>query len=830
MRTISASVSASALALVVVVVGLWVVNPASSADGTHPTDGAQVVHVGAVAPDILAIEIQSGEYKPGAMVPYTAQPDDKLTGGSKEWVVRDGKLVQETVGQVVSRKDDKGKDARLGVLSFDGKWILQSDSVAGTALATTGIEAPAAYEIQSTDDPALAKAVAPAAVYRKSKPNCPLNGNGAIAVLHEVYLKLPSPLKEGVSYTVNLKGLNTRQETVTYKHDTRTARSGAVHVTQVGYRPDDPFKRGYLSMWMGTGGPCQYASPGDFDLVDAQSGKTVFTGKCELGRTNDVVGWQKANYAFTPVYWLDFSAFRTPGTYAVRVPGIGVSYPFAIAAAAWEVAFKIGMRGVLSQRTGIALGPPFLDFKRPRPCHPDDGAKFYQIDIGIAAGQEGARGDAIVRLWKANGKLDEVKGMWGGYQDAGDWDTYTTTLATSAELTEAFEITGAYGKAVKLSLPEEEAANKIPDLLDEALWGLAAYKRLQLPSGAVRDGFGDGWGCRACDVSWNDSNPVCVYTASPDTTWSYAATAARMARLLAPCDAAQAREYGQSAVSAWKWAESQGAAAATAPAAADRKNPGWLYKHAAEAAAAVALYQFTREPAYHERFKQICEIQQDIGTTYAGGAMEPMHQADATFAYALLGDDLADPVLKEHARNRHVLAGNVAVYFMQHNAFNLATSYPGMPMREFCAFFTNPGMGPHVVRAHAVTKDPRYLQAVVASTGFGLGANGENLSFTTGLGANPIRFPLKLDSMRTGQPAPVGITVYGPSDQSVKSQFSDWVHTWIMSPGRMVPGSRTWPPPECYADVFTWPGGNEYCVNSPLTSAVYVWAYLAARQ
>jgi hypothetical protein len=83
--------------------------------------------------------------------------------------------------------------------------------------------------------------------------------------------------------------------------------------------------------------------------------------------------------------------------------------------------------------------------------------------------------------------------------------------------------------------------------------------------------------------------------------------------------------------------------------------------------------------------------------------------------------------------------------------------------------------------------------------------------------------------MRTGQPAPVGITVYGPSDQSVKSQFSDWVHTWIMSPGRMVPGSRTWPPPESYADVFTWPGGNEYCVNSPLTSAVYTWAYLAAR-
>jgi endoglucanase len=826
MRTGSASASALALVLAC----LWVVTPAAAAaaaGGPHPADGAQVVHVGAVAPDILGIEIQSGEYKPAALLPYTAQPDDKRTGGTKEWVVRDDKLVQETIAQIVQRKDDKGKDVPLGVVSFDGKWILQGDNVVGTALDAAKIEAPAAYEIQATDDSAFAKPVAPTAVYRKSKPNSAPNATG-MAILHKIYLKLPSPLTEGASYTVHFTGLNTRQEMVTYKHDTRTALSDAVHVTQVGYRPDDPFKRGYLSLWMGTGGACQYAGVGAFELVDAKTGQTVFTGKGELGQANVAVGWQKSNYAMTPVYWLDFSAFRTPGTYRVRVPGIGVSYPFPIGEGVWEGAFKIGMRGVLSQRSGIALGPPLLDFRRPRPCHPDDGVKFYQIDIGISAGQEGPRGDAIVKLWKAQGKLEEVKGVWGGYQDAGDWDTYTTTLATCYELTDAFEITGDYGKGVKLSLPKDEAENNIPDLLDEALWGAAAYKRLQLPSGAVRDGFGDGWGCRPCDLSWNDSNPVCVYAASADTTWSYALVAARIARLLAPYDAAQARDYGLSAVKAWKWAEAQ-VAAATAPTAADLKNPGWLYRHGGEAAAAVALYQLTREPAYHERFKQICEVQQDVGTTYAGGFMEPMHQAEATFAYALLGDDLADPVLKAHARSRYVLAGNVAVYFMQRNAFNLATAFPSMPMRDFCAFFTNPGMGPHVVRAHVLTRDRRYLEAVVASTGFGLGANGENLSFTTGLGANPIRFPLKLDSLRTGQPAPVGITVYGPSDQNAKSPLSDWVHKWMLAYGRMVPGSRTWPPPESYADIFVWPAANEYCVNSPLTSAVYVWAYLAAR-
>ena len=40
----------------------------------HPADGPQVKHVGAVAPDVLMITIQSGFYQPSEYVPYTAEP------------------------------------------------------------------------------------------------------------------------------------------------------------------------------------------------------------------------------------------------------------------------------------------------------------------------------------------------------------------------------------------------------------------------------------------------------------------------------------------------------------------------------------------------------------------------------------------------------------------------------------------------------------------------------------------------------------------------------------------------------------------------------------
>jgi len=800
-------------------IGFFLSSAAFGAD--HPADGARVVNVGAVGPDMLGIELQSGEFKLGGCAPYAAQPGDALSGGKKAWVVRDGKMVEELLGQVVSRKNEKGEVQRLGVLSFSGKSVLGADKVVGTQLDPATVAEPASYEIQSSDDAAFAKGAAPSAAYRKSKPNSPGGLNSC--VLHRVYLKLPAPLKEGATYTVRFKGLTTREETVLYKHDTWTARSDAIHVTRLGYRPDDPFKRGYVSLWMGTGGAQTFEHLDSFELVDAQSGKTVFTGKADAAPAGE------KPYTMAPVFWLDFTAFPTPGTFRVRVPGIGVSVPFSIAENVWDSAFKIGMRGVLSQRSGIALGPPFLEFKRPRPSHPDDGVKFYQTDIHITDGQEGPRGEALLRLWKANGKLDEVSGVWGGYQDAGDWDTYTTTLAMADLLTEAFELSPEFAKAAKLSLPPDEANNKIPDLLDEALWGLSAFKRLQLPSGAVRDGFGDGWGARDCDLSWDDSNPVCVYAASRETSWRYASIAARMAALLTPYDAAQAGAFKASALKAWQWAEAEPAVKKSGP-EEDHKAPAWFRQHAIEAAAAVALFALTQEPAYHERFKQICEIQDVKDIAYAGGWIEPMQQADATFLYACLPDKLADPALKEHARKLYVLAGNVAAHFMKNNPYNLATAYPGIPQGEFCSYFTNPGMGVHAVRAHYLTHDPQYLEAIVASTGFGLGANPDNLSYTTGIGSNTIHYPLKLDSLRTGQPPPVGITVFGPSDLSKLPAGENWLLQWFLPPTRMTPNAKTWPPAEGYADIFNWAGGNEYCVNTPLGNATYVWCYLAGQK
>ena len=193
-------------------------------------------------------------------------------------------------------------------------------------------------------------------------------------------------MKEGATYTIRFDGVNTSKESVTYTHNPRLVRSDAVHAIQTGYRPDDPYKRAYLSVWLGAN--AQGKSGGlthkvdSFELLDA-SGKTVFTGKPEVTKAEDAKEWlcvhEQKDYTQTAVHRLDFSSFNTPGEYRVYVPGIGTSETFQIAANVWEKPFRTALlQGIFAQRQGIELRTAVLRFPPPPGVsgtfYPDDGA------------------------------------------------------------------------------------------------------------------------------------------------------------------------------------------------------------------------------------------------------------------------------------------------------------------------------------------------------------------------------------------------------------------------------------------------------------------------
>ena len=174
------------------------------------------------------------------LVPYVAEPGDELVEEEKDktrHAVKNGRVV-DYYPRALYRKVN-GERTRVGLLSPDGKQVFIEGASTGQLLEETVVDLPAAYTIQSADDPAYAKPIAPAAVFRKGKPN---GLSQPFPFLYTISLRLPSPLKENATYTIRFVGVNTSSATVTYVHKPRETHCLAVHAIQTGYRPDDPYQ------------------------------------------------------------------------------------------------------------------------------------------------------------------------------------------------------------------------------------------------------------------------------------------------------------------------------------------------------------------------------------------------------------------------------------------------------------------------------------------------------------------------------------------------------------------------------------------------------------
>ena len=147
----------------------------------------------------------------------------------------------------------------------------------------------------------------------------------------------------------------------------------------------------------------RFAEPPPFEIRDAVTDRTVFSGRSKLSNPgNRSEG--RAQYSGENVYEIDFTEFKTPGRYYIVVPGAGRSFEFSIAQDVYDDAFRTAAYGVFAQRCGIALEPPYSDWRRIA-CHDHgiqlttqkriDGGEF--IDIKKAVYEDNPSQDATVR-------------------------------------------------------------------------------------------------------------------------------------------------------------------------------------------------------------------------------------------------------------------------------------------------------------------------------------------------------------------------------------------------------------------------------------------------
>lgn len=745
-----------------------------------------------VKPNVLAIEIKTGKVIHGQQAPYQSQSGDRVEQprpAGDDWVIRNGKAIGALVGK-----------QRNVLYSFDQFVESPFDPLWADRMTS--------YQIRSQDDTRYASSMSPTTVFRKSKPTDMARigqWKFEFPMLHTVYLTLPSSLKPGKTYQVNFPGGNV--ETVSFKYEPNTTRSEAVHVSHLGFAPSDTAKVAFLSTWMGNGGKLEYPNGLNFAIVDQKTNRKVFTGKTQLSKTSqEYEDPRQRNYTNTDVYLMDFTDLQTPGQYRVCVDTIGCSLSFKIDSSVWKQAFYVSARGLYHQRSGIELKEPYTQWKRPRPFHPQDGNTVYESTASLMSVDQGLGTEGFTKVLGRTKTTRSVANAWGGYFDAGDWDRRIQHVEVTRSLIELTEMFPGYFDRVGLNIPESK--DRLPDVINEALWTIDFFRRMQTADGGIRGGIQSERDPRIGEASWQESYSVYAYAPDMWSSYLYAGAAARAAHWLQSRDAKLAQTYEDSALRAMEYADREAAKKSIVKQVRDAQN-----------LAALELFQLTGDRRWHDRFLQTTVFKDPQKDAIV---WDEHDQRDAAFLYARMPSDLVDAAVQQNARNALIRDADAAVQVGEQTAFKWSKELPYNPIGWGSGLGAPKAVA--MLRAHYLTRDNKYLRGSVLATQFALGANPDNLTYTTGLGHRSPQHPLVTDQRVMATTPPPGITVYGPYDPVF------YANTWTIELFKDVlyPAPTEWPTAESYFDIYLFPMATEFTVMQSIAPTAYIWGYLAA--
>ncbi len=316
-------------------------------------------------------------------------------------------------------------------------------------------------------------------------------------------------------------------------------------VNQVGYLPWQP-KFAYMGAWLGpewkAWKPRQ--APAAWHLIDAATGHSVLDGSAPVVRVADAPTKDGAPSTGEETYEFDFSSIEREGEYYICVDGIGRSENFKISRSAARDAFTIHMLGLYQKRCGIAKTEPYTHWTSLA-CHTNVVLSCFPPEEGTLTPK--ASYFDIIRAntpWETGKRVN----ICGGWHDAADYDRRPAHLNIVGDLCAVYLMRPENFGDGELRIPER--ANSIPDILDEAEWGLRHLHALQLPSGGV-----PGWIETTShpvpgNVAERDPMTYAVSRATRASSLSYAAHAS----LLARAHPEFREKYLPSAIAAWRFA------------------------------------------------------------------------------------------------------------------------------------------------------------------------------------------------------------------------------------------------------------------------------------
>jgi len=326
-------------------------------------------------------------------------------------------------------------------------------------------------------------------------------------------------------------------------------------VNQVGYLPGAP-KFAYVGAWLGPvfgawkpreteNGEWKVANGIGWELVDAKTRKVVYaSAERPVLRVHDDTTKEGVPFTGEETYEMNFSSVTNEGSYFVRIPGVGRSADFRIAASAAEEAFRVHMGGLYQKRCGIAKTEPYTHWTAGA-CHADVVRGRFAPDEGKLDPK--AKWFDIIRDntdWERGERLHLV----GGWHDAADYDRRPQHLQIVNDLCAVYLMRPENFRDGQLAIPEN--ANSIPDILDEAEWGLRHLLAGQQSDGGVGTWIETTAHPGPGNIAERDQMRYALSRPTRKSSLMYSASAA----LLARCHPSFRDKYLDSARRAWDFA------------------------------------------------------------------------------------------------------------------------------------------------------------------------------------------------------------------------------------------------------------------------------------
>lgn len=582
-----------------------------------------------------------------------------------------------------------------------------------------------------------------------------------------------------------------------------------IQLNQVGYSSRATKRWAYVYGWLGDGGPLLLSDfPATADVIREAS-------DARLPREyvlHNLAITVRASYdedAGGEVREIDLAQLPPGRYYRVRIPGVGVSWGTEVSESAIFRAFYVTMRGLFFNRWGGNLSSQYTNWSRP-PDHPF-----------VYTGEE----TDFTRFYPEDQPRVGQRSLVGGYHDAGDFDQRPMHTVVPQVLMRAYEINPQLYSDGQLNIPE--SGNGIPDILDEALWGIAAWEQLQEEDGGVRQGvesYRHPWGYY---LASDDPLPYWTYARDPRVTARVAGLFAQAARLIRPFNLQRSNELQQRAIAAYAWAKAHrtdatdifllyGAGELLLLTGSDEYNNDFVNiwrKYSPD----LNWWEFPPMALSHLELSDYIDGGRMMPDYVLGYYRSPQAHPDIKnaidFWLARYANDAINSIIDSEHAHRNPRPSAYGVYWG--NGVNSAK-------------YMDPVIADVSRRNTAPDSIQSYFDALSLAADFILGANPAGLAYITGLGTRHPMEPLHLDSLvfikQNNRPPMPGIPSYGPVDSFPGASYSQ------PAGAAFYPAFNEQPRALRYADVRTVPPCSEFTVWEMQAPIAELFALLIALQ